>query len=202
MKTLTTVAAALLAAFLPLTQDPKPATGPASRPGDQATIFYAVLEGLYDEGVATADVEILLHQEPTTKQFSYFVYGCPLCMPAIDALQLYRGRPMFHGHKGESDTFGAGLPAKESAALRSDDVAARLRVLHDFVERCLQKKLASLRLLPAEREQWQLVLKEMRNKGGYMLKEAQQAGTAGALGAAKGCAVCDGANDAGSWMGR
>lgn len=204
MKTMTIAVAALLAAFLPFAQDPKSATaaGPASRPGDKATIFYAVLEGLYDEGVATEDVAILLTEDPATKQLAYFVHGCPLCMPAIDALRLYRGRPKFYGLKGESDTFGDGLPAKEREGLRADDVAARLRVLHDLVERCLQRKLSSLRLTAPERQAWQVALAGMREKGGAILKQAQQAGTAGALGAAKGCAVCDGANDAGTWMGR
>jgi len=201
MRTLTIAATALFAAFLPVPhpQDPDAVPG---RPGGPATIFYAVLEGLYDEGVATEDVDILLHQDPATKQYSYFVYGCPLCMPAIDALQLYRGRPKFYSQKGEPDTFGTGLPAKEREALRGDDVSARLRVLHDFIERCMKRKLASLRLNKAESEQWQLVLKEMRDKGSFMLKEAKEQGKAGALANAKGCSVCEGMNDAGSWMGR
>lgn len=204
MKTLTIAAVALFAALLPVplahpAQDPT--DGPAGA-GRQATIFYAVLEGLYDEGVATADVDILLHQDPATKQYSYFVDGCPLCTPAIDALQLYRGRPKFHGRKEESDTFGTGLSAKEREALRGDDVPARLRVLHDFIARCLQRKLASLRLTKAESERWQLVLKEMSEKGGAMLKVDQEQRRAGALANAKGCSVCEGMNDAGSSMGR
>lgn len=202
MRTLTIVATALFAAFLPLphpqAQDPEV----PGQPGGSQTIFYAVLEGLYDEGVATEDVEILLHQDPATKLYSYFVNGCPLCVPAIDALQLYRGRPKFYGRKQESDTFGPGLPAKEREALRGGDVPARLRVLHDFIARCMQRKLASLRLTKAESEKWQLVLKEMSEKGGAMLKVDQEHGRAGALAGAKGCSVCEGMNDAGSWMGR
>ena len=202
MRTLTIAATALFASLLPLphpqAQDPEP----PGRPGGPATIFYAVLEGLYDEGVSTEDVDILLHQDPATRQYSYFVYGCPLCMPAIDALQLYRGRPKFYGRKEACDTFGTGLPAKEREALRGNDVPARLRVLHDFIERCMKRKLASLRLNKAESEKWQLVLEEMREKGGALLKEEQAHGRAGALAGAKGCAVCNGMNDAGSWMGR
>ncbi|HEX6813983.1 MAG TPA: hypothetical protein VF384_20335 [Planctomycetota bacterium] len=121
---------------------------------------------------------------------------------AIDALQLYRVRPAFFGLKEAPDTFGAGLPASESLALRSGDDAARLRVLRDFIERSMQRKLASLRLSAAESQQWRLALQEMREKGGALLKIAQERGEAGALGAAKGCAVCDGMHDAGSWMGR
>jgi hypothetical protein len=199
MKTL--ILSALCAAFLIVPQEPQP-DAPAGRPGHPATIFFAVLEGLYDEGVATADVDVLLAKDAVTGQFRYFVPGCPLCNPAIDALQLYRSRPRFHGLKEDVDTFGSGLPAKEREALRGEEVPARLRVLHDFIERCIKRKLASLRLTKDERDLWQRVLREMREKGGALLKSAQQQGTAGVLGDAKGCAVCDGMNDAGTWMGR
>jgi hypothetical protein len=202
MKILTLAATALFAALLPLPRPLAQDPDVPGRPGGSGTIFYAVLEGLYDEGVATEDVDILLHQDPATLQFSYFVHGCPLCMPAIDALQLYRGRPEFYGRKEKSDTFGTGLPAKEREALRSGDAPARLQVLHDFMERCMKRKLASLRLTRAESEQWQLVLKEMSEKGSAMLKAEQEHGRAGALAGAKGCSVCKGMNDAGSWMGR
>lgn len=202
MKTLTIAVAALFAAFLPVPhpqpQDPEV----PDRPGGPQTIFYAVLEGLYDEGVATEDVDILLTQDPATNGFSYFVHGCPLCMPAIDAMQLYRGRPKFYGYKEASDTFGTGLPEKERQALRGDDVPARLQVLHDFIARCMKRKLASLRLTKSESERWQLVLKEMSEKGGAMLKLEQEHGRAGALAKAKGCSVCEGMNDGGTWMGR
>jgi hypothetical protein len=125
-----------------------------------------------------------------------------LCLPTIDALQLYRGRPTFHGLKVATDTFGDGLPAAESAALRGGDDKAKLVVMHDFVERCVQRKMASLRLTAAERKEWRLMLAEMAAKGGEMLKIARQAGQAGALSDATGCAVCDGMADAGSWMDR
>jgi hypothetical protein len=176
------------------------AARPAASPGYRETIFYAVLEGLYDEGVGNDDVDILLREDPATKLPMHFVYGCPLCNPAIDALRLYRGRPKFHGLKGDPDTFGPGLPAPEREALRNTDILVRLRVLHDLVERSLQRKLSSMRLTKDERTAWHLALAEMRDKGGKLLEQAREQGAAGALGAAKGCAVCDGMRDAGTWM--
>jgi hypothetical protein len=178
---------------------------PAARtttPGDRATLFYAVLEGLYDEGVGNDDIDILLREDPATKAPMHFVGGCPLCNPAIDALRLYRGRPRFHGLKSDSDTFGPGLSAPEREALRNADIVVRLRVLHDLVERSLQRKLSSMRLTKDERTAWHQALVEMREKGGALFGQACERGAAGGLGAAKGCAVCDGMRDAGTWTTR
>jgi hypothetical protein len=174
----------------------------APLPCDGGVVFLAVLDGLYHEGVASEDVDVMLKRDATTGAFRYFVPACPLCLPTIDALQLYRGRPKFHGLKGELDTFGDGLPTAESAALRGGDDQARLKVMHDFVERCVQRKMTSLRLTAAERKEWAMMLQEMAAKGGEMLKVARHAGQAGALAEAKECAVCDGMADAGSWMDR
>ena len=189
MKTLAlAVVAAFAAAAFPTMQGQETAARPAPAPGDSATIFYAVLEGLYDEGVANDDVDILLREDPATKLPMHFVSGCPLCHPAIDALRLDRGRPKVHGQKGDPDTFGPGLSAAEREALRNADILVRLPVLGAFVERSLQRKLSSLRLTKEERTTWHLALGDMRKKGAALLV------------AAKGCAVCDGMRDAGAWM--
>jgi hypothetical protein len=63
----------------------------APLPCDPGVVFLAVLDGLYHEGVANDDVDVMLTRDATTGVFRYFVYACPLCMPTIDALQLYRG---------------------------------------------------------------------------------------------------------------
>ena len=72
-------------------------------------VFFAVLEGLYEDGVGTDDVDRILAVDPKTKQprlEEHFVYSCPLCMPAFDAMVLYRSRPNFYGRKDSSDNFG------------------------------------------------------------------------------------------------
>lgn len=172
---------------------------PAASPGS-STIFYAVLEGLYDEGVGNDDVDILLRADKATQRLVHFVPGCPLCLPTIDALRLYRLRPKFYGLKGEPDSFGDGLPERERTLLRGSDDEQR-QVLQAFVERSLQRRMASLRLTAAERTQWELVLHEMREKG-TMLLRAAQSHDASVLGGAKGCAACDGLHAAGAWMAR
>ncbi len=183
---------------MPATGDPTPAV----LPSDRSVLFHAVVDGLYHEGVANEDVDAMLQRDATTGGLRFFVTACPLCLPTIDALQLYRGRPSFHGLKMATDTFGDGLPAAEQEALRKGDDKAKLAVMHDFVERCVQRKMASLRLTAEERKEWRLMLTEMAAKGGEMLKYERQAGTAGALSGSTDCAVCDGMADAGTWMDR
>src|SRR5262245_60918988 len=45
------------------------------------TVFFAVLEGLYRDGVSTEVVELALAGDPATRQWDLFVYACPLCTP-------------------------------------------------------------------------------------------------------------------------
>ncbi len=89
-------------------------------------VFFAVLEGLYEDGVSTDDVERILAIDPATKQPQYsehFVGACPLCLPAFDAFQLYRSRPMFYGRKEAIDKFGPGLDPILVKKLHSDQKA-------------------------------------------------------------------------------
>jgi hypothetical protein len=171
---------------------------PAGRvPGYHETIFFAVLENLYVEGVATEDVDLVLAKDPQSGRLEHFVYACPICVPVIDAFLAYRKRPPFYGRKSESDTFGEGWDAAAKAKLKSPHIDDRLEVLNDFVERSLKNKLDSLRLTPEEQKEWQKALAEMREKGMALLKAAQARGEAGAMAQAKGCPSCDGANDGG-----
>ena len=54
-------------------------------------IFYAVLEGCYEDGLATTNVDQILLMN-TNVGFVHFVYACPICLPTIHALQAYRSR--------------------------------------------------------------------------------------------------------------
>ena len=72
-------------------------------------IFYAVLEGLYEDGVSNEAVDIVLLKDPTSGSYAHFVYGCPICAPTIDAFRMYRARPQFYSRKGITDTYGTGL---------------------------------------------------------------------------------------------
>ena len=57
-------------------------------------VFYAVLEGCFEDGLTDADVnQILLKEKPDTHYYEHFIYACPVCMPTMHALETYRQRP-------------------------------------------------------------------------------------------------------------
>jgi hypothetical protein len=157
-------------------------------------IFFAVVEGCYEDGLSTADVDQILGVDPRTKQLRYsehFVGCCPLCMPAFDAFQLYRSRPRFYGLKEAIDKFGPGLEPDLAKKLHSDQKADQLEAIQNLVNRWVSRRLDSMRLTKDEREQWTAVIEEGRRKGMQGLQQAQ-AGNQNEYVGWKGCAICDG----------
>src|SRR5262245_66503155 len=76
-----------------------PAAGPPDEEGFDPvhrTIFYAVLEGLYEDGVSNGLVKLMLEKDPKTGNFLHLVYSCPICDPVLDALHVYESRANFH----------------------------------------------------------------------------------------------------------
>jgi hypothetical protein len=157
-------------------------------------VFFAVLEGLYEDGLSTADVEQILAVDPLTKQPRYsehFVGACPLCLPAFDACQLYRSRPHFYGLKEAVDKFGPGLEPALVKKLHSDKKVEQLDAILTLVNRWVSRRLDSMRLTKDEREHWTAVIEEGRKRGMQGLEQAQ-AGNRNEYVGWKGCAICDG----------
>ncbi len=157
-------------------------------------VFFAVLEGLYFDGVSSEDVDRILAVDPRTKQprfGEHFVYACPLCMPAFDACQLYRSRTTFYGLKESKDTFGPGLDPILAKKLRSDQKADQQDAIQSLVNRWVSQRLDTMRLTKDEREQWTAVIEEGRRGGMQRLQQAQMGNQNEYIGW-KGCAICDG----------
>ena len=156
-------------------------------------IFFAVLEGLYLDGVPNEAVDILLATENGWP--AHFVKGCPICMPAIDALSVYRARPPF-ANKAFTDTFGAGLTEEQLGELRSPDRMRRLNTVTTLVERWIERRLRARRLTEAERAAWQNAMEERRKKGMAILarerRRAQDLDQAAPALEMQRCAFCDG----------
>ena len=176
-------------------RDKPPVIGPACC---SQLVFFAVLEGLYDDGVSTADVDRILADDPRTKQPQFnehFVDACPLCLPAFDACQLYRSRPKFYGLKESKDTFGPGLDPILAKKLRSEAKADQLEAIRTMVNRWVIRRLEAMRLTKDEREQWTAVIEEGRRQGMGRLQRTQAANQNEYFGW-KGCAICDGTSEA------
>ncbi len=153
-------------------------------------IFFAVLEGLYQDGAANEDVERILAGEAGPE---LFVAGCPLCTPALDAFRVYRARAPLSTKGG--DTFGGGLDAEMRARLADTDFEVRWEALEALVRRYVARRLDAQRLTKGERESYRRMLEDMRKKGMALLSSQRAAGEAGPLGVMKGCALCDAANE-------
>lgn len=155
-------------------------------------LYFAVLEGLYRDGVSTEDAKILVALDETSGHALHFVPGCPICLPATDAVRTYVARQPFQ-NKLHSDTFGAGLAAAESAGLRAPDLATRVAVIEVLMSRWMEQRMSLLRLTPAERSSWKSRLAEFRKKGMAYLQGDNLSSPLPLLELGR-CALCDGAN--------
>jgi len=159
---------------------------------DFELLFFATLEGLYQDGVSNEIVDALLARD-ASGQAQMFVPGCPICIPVRNAFEVYRARPEITGFKARFDTFGDGLAPELAERCLDPYLDARLAALHELVERWVDARFDALRLSEAERDDWRGRLEGMRKKGTLSLRSYQRDGAYAGL---KNCAVCDGANEA------
>ena len=151
------------------------------------TIFHAVMEGLYTDGVSNEDVDCIVQDR------SHFVYTCPLCDPALQAFLSYRTRPNFTGLKGIRNTLGKGLDPAMSERLKSTDRTTRMTAIQELIQKWVTRRLESMRLKPAEQEDWRTKLAARRKKGMDVLEHNKGGDIVGW----KACAICDACATAG-----
>jgi hypothetical protein len=187
--------------------------------GDAASqmVFFAVWEGLYEDGVPNEVVDLIIPRDPKSgepRMTEHFVYACPLCHPAFEAFRLYRSRQPFFGQKmTKFDSFGTGLEPSLVEQLQSEQKLERLAAVQSLVERWVGHRLDSMRLTPRERQEWEQRLDALRQRGKEQLERYQAtkfpSGPPESAQAAlrndsfrqlyadwKGCAVCDGSANA------
>jgi len=187
---------------------------PLSRAGDfdqgYRFIFYAVMEGCYEDGLSSNDVAQILLKNEKVKSYStvyaHFIYACPVCMPTIHALEAYQSRPSaFYGIKvswGQEDTtkastFGPGLAGDLKEKLYSEKPEDQLAAINTLMQRWVSKRILLLRLTDKERADLQKTLEEMRKKGMGYLKDWEKSNPSqyqmSAFKNVNQCAVCNGA---------
>ena len=160
-------------------------------------IFYAVLEGCYEDGIATTNVDQILLVN-TNVGYVHFVYACPICTPTIHALEAYRSRPKhFTELKTRVTTFGPGLSEEQIKKLYSDRLADQLEVINGLMQTWVARRITELRLTDAEKTQLKQNLEKMRKQGMSMLKNFQNGDPErfkmSAFAEVQQCAVCNGA---------
>jgi hypothetical protein len=166
-------------------------------------VFFAVLEGCYRDGVTNRLVDQLLPENPDTggvRLEEHFVFACPVCMPAVEALRAYRSRPRFLSDKAGRDSFGKGLAGDLAARLAAPGRAQRLGALEELVSTWVGRRLDEMRLTPDERLTWYAAIAARAAAGQALLKtyRSQDAGEAGGFAELyrdwpeDGCAACRG----------
>jgi len=151
-------------------------------------IYFAVLEGLYEDGVAN-DVVDSLTKTDASGMPELFVWSCPLCMPAFSAFKEYRERRMLDGFKSRADTFGPGLSEVVREAALAPYKSDRFETLGKLVERYIERRMKLLRFTEHELSEWRYQFEELRKQG--MANARPEF-----LDEFKRCAVCDAANEA------
>ena len=161
-------------------------------------VFFAVLEGLYTDGVQPEAVRAVLggHELETT----LFVPACPLCTPALVAFETYAARGPLHVKAWDAngrplDTFGPGLPDDVVARLQSPDRAERLAALQPLIATWITRRLDFGRATDAEREELRHWMEDGRKRGMNQLGALRRSLDAAAAASWPRCATCDGSVD-------
>lgn len=180
-------------------ETPHPTNGFISWPETRAgqLIFFAVLEGLYRDGVTNSDVDLIIppgekNQPKYDKEV--FVYACPLCHPAFEAFRLYRQRDRIYGLKQDLNTFGPGLNQTTRTKLQSSNPEERRQVVEGLISRWVSQRLEMMRLTTAERESITKEIEAGRKQGMGMLKQFVKGGELSQ--SRTNCAICDGSSGA------
>jgi hypothetical protein len=148
-------------------------------------IFFAVLEGLYTDGVSNENVDLII---PKGRFGDHFVDCCPLCHPAYEAFRLYRQRSDFYGLKIAKNAFGPNTAnAKAYEELHSGDRAVRLRAIEGLIQGWVARRFSSLKLRDAERSRVMELMEIGRKRGMEALQQKNDPSWP-----LKGCAICDG----------
>ena len=153
-------------------------------------IFFAVLEGLYRDGVSNEDVDLIIPPGKSGKgnfDREHFVYACPLCHPAFEAFRLYRQREDFYGFKGRVTTFGTGLESSLTAGLRSPDPGQRRQAIEGLVSRWVSARLEMMRLSKEERESITIEMEQGRKRGMNGLRTSNESSPQSRT----NCPICD-----------
>src|SRR4051812_19549419 len=161
MRILFTVALTLTVAAAAANEDAKPR--PEGKPAvkdwkaDPACrlVFFAVLQGLYEDGVSDEVVSNIVppDKKGRDKMRHSFVLDCPLCQPAYEAFCVYQCRPRFTS-EDKPAALGAGLPEATVKGLLSKTLSTRLITLRGPIKKWVERRLVSMKLDAKERQRW------------------------------------------------
>ena len=163
-------------------------------------IFFAVLEGLYLDGVSSDTVELIIgpKDKPVYEAFrEHFIYACPLCHPAYEALKLYHQRQLVYGIKPpDINTFGKGLDPEIITQLKSPKHTVRLEAIKGLVKKWTNQRVEKMRLVDKELSTLTQLIAVGRKQGMGRLQKQMNDPNARHDPTWKACAICDGSFEA------
>ena len=140
-------------------------------------VYFAVLEGVWEEGADRPMLETLLHDP-----WKVFVPKCPICTPVMEACRSFvKDIPRIV----VADASGTGFPNEIKTGLKSPDRAAQLKAPESMVQRYVSRRFERTMMTPGEKTQMSNLLL-MGKKAGMTMKE-QSFGDF--------CPSCNGATD-------
>ena len=116
-------------------------------------VFFAVLEGLYRDGVQNEIVDTIIGEKILKKDDkvkTHFVFRCKLCHATYEAFRTYRNRPAFMQTKGAT-TFGKGSDLKLLKKLGSKDARTRIYAMGAMVRPWIMHRIKETRKTPEEK---------------------------------------------------
>ena len=123
---------------------PSPTAGWFNDP-DCRLVFFATLEGLYEDGIPTAVVDLIIGTDSklSNKVKHNFVFQCELCHAVYEAFVLYQRRQTFNGSK--VDTFKDGeVDPQLVKSLRSGNARTRVYAMGSLVQPWIKRKVLNL----------------------------------------------------------
>ena len=182
MKT-TLIALFALALCLPLSaqEKPKPDAAKSNLEWQKEEmcqfVFFAVLEGLYRDGIQNEIVDAIIGEKIVKKENrvkTHFVFRCKLCHATYEAFRTYRNRPAFMQTKGAS-TFGNGVDLNRLKKLRSNDARTRIYAMGALVRPWIMHRIKETRKTPEEKTAMKKQFTKYAQAGADLLKTHKRA---------------------------
>jgi len=179
----TLIALLALGLCLPLLAQDKPKIDAAKRNVEWQKeemcqfVFFAVLEGLYRDGVQNEIVDAIIGEKILKKDDkvkTHFVFRCKLCHATYEAFRTYRNRPAFMQTKG-STTFGKGSDLKLLKKLSSKDARTRIYAMGEMVRPWIMHRIKETRKTPEEKTAMKKQFEKYAQEGANLLRTHKRA---------------------------
>ncbi|HYE19935.1 MAG TPA: hypothetical protein VEA69_15910 [Tepidisphaeraceae bacterium] len=116
-------------------------------------VFFAVLEGLYTDGVPDEAVNLIVPPDAGGDGVKHsFVFRCPLCHAAYEAFVLYQNRTAFNGSGEKRSTMGGAFDPKVLEGLKSKEVRTRVYTMGAMIRPWIERRMRMTQMGEAEQK--------------------------------------------------